>query len=539
MNQLYFGDNLHILRDHIATESVDLIYLDPPFNSKADYNILFKERSGNESQSQITAFEDTWTWSSEAAAAFHEIFTVCSTSVNDLMTAFKSFLGNNDMMAYLTMMCIRLHELRRVLKPTGTIYLHCDPTASHYVKLLMDAVFGHKYFQNEIVWRRTNAKGLAFTRFASDHDIILRYTKSATWKWHAQYKPHNPDYVEKFYRFVEPQTGRKYTLDNLINPNKNRPNLTYEFLGVTRVWRWTRERMQKAFEHGLVVQTNPGSVPRLKRYLDEQEGTPIDDIWDDIMPIQAQSSERLGYPTQKPEALLERIIQASSDPGDIVLDPFCGCGTAVSAAQKTNRGWIGIDITHLAINLIKKRLLDMFGKQPDVDYEVHGEPKDLEGAKNLANTDRYQFQWWALSLINAKPYQDKKKGTDRGIDGIYYFDDSQEQNQVKRAVVQVKSGKVQVKDIRDLAHVLEREKVDFGIFITLEDPTKPMLTEAADVGLYSSSTWQKSYPRLQILTIADLLQNDAKPDIPSSRPIAVHIEAKKQEDQRQKDLFAP
>jgi site-specific DNA-methyltransferase (adenine-specific) len=374
----------------------------------------------------------------------------------------------------------------------------------------MDSIFGKENFINEVIWRRQNAKGLAFTRFASNHDVILKYSKSSQRVWHAQYKGHDPAYLEKFYRFLERESGRRYRLADLTNPNKDRPNLTYEFLGVTRVWRWTRERMQKAYEDGLIVQTRPGSVPSLKRYLDEQEGTPVDDIWDDILPIQAQAAERLGYPTQKPLALLERIVQASSDPGALVLDPFCGCGTAIAAAQKLGRHWIGIDITHWAIALQKYRLKDMFGLQEKKDYVVIGEPEDLPSARQLAQDDRYQFQWWALSLIQARPVNGDpdsrkgKKGKDRGIDGVITFIDDSTAT-AKRVIVQVKSGHVKSGDVRDLKGTLDREKAAIGVFITLEAATKDMDTEAATAGFYHSPGWNKDYPKIQILTIGDLL----------------------------------
>jgi site-specific DNA-methyltransferase (adenine-specific) len=264
------------------------------------------------------------------------------------------------MMAYLVMMAIRLVELHRVLKSTGSLYLHCDPTASHYLKVVLDTIFGVKNFLNEIIWKRTNAKSLAFTRFANNHDVILRYAKTGKWVWNPQYTPHDPEYVKKFYKYVEEGTGRRYRLADLTNPNKDRPNLTYEFLGVKRVWRWTRERMEKAYADGIIVQSRPGAVPAMKRYLDEQKGNPVGDVWVDILPLQAQSAERLGYPTQKPVALLERIISASSNGGDVVLDPFCGCGTTIAAAEKLGRRWIGIDITHLAISLQKYRLQEAF-----------------------------------------------------------------------------------------------------------------------------------------------------------------------------------
>lgn len=352
------------------------------------------------------------------------------------------------------------------------------------------------------MWRRTNAKGLAFTRFANDHDVLLRYSKSDAWVWNPQYTPHDPSYLEKFYRFTDPGTGRRYRLADLTNPNKDRPNLTYEFLGVTRVWRWTKDRMEKAYKDGIIVQNKPGGVPSLKRYLDEQEGNPVDDIWTDILPIQAQAQERLGYPTQKPEALLERIIRASTNEGDTVLDPFCGCGTTIAAAQKLNRKWIGIDITHLAITLLKHRLRDAFGDE--ATFKVIGEPVSLPDAEQLAEQDPYQFQWWALGLVGARPVE-QKKGADRGIDGRIYFYDEQTGGKAKQVIISVKAGHTNVAHVRDLQGVLTREKAELGVLISMQAPTQPMRTEAAGAGFYESPGWKKKYPCLQLLTIEELL----------------------------------
>lgn len=509
MNTLYYGDNLHILRDYIGTETIDLIYLDPPFNSSRTYNVLFKDESGEEAEAQITAFEDTWHWNVATEATYQDLITRGDINVSKMISALTDFMGKNQMTAYLVMMAVRLVELHRVLKPTGSLYLHCDPTASHYLKIVLDSIFGVENFLNEIIWRRQNAKGLAFTRFASNHDVLLRYAKSGQFTWIPQYKPHNPDYISQFYRYIEPETGRKYHLADLTNPNKDRPNLTYEFLGVTRVWRWTRERMQKAYEDGLIVQGNPGSVPRLKRYLDEQEGTPVDDIWDDILPIQAQAAERLGYPTQKPVALLERVVNASSNPDDTILDPFCGCGTTIAAAERLGRQWIGIDITHLSIALQKYRLKDSFGLAAKKDYRVVGEPEDLPSAYQLKEDDPYQFQWWALSLIKARPLggtggKQGKKGKDRGIDGVITFIDELG-GKPKQVLVQVKSGKVKSGDVRDLRGTIEREGAAMGVFVTLESPSREMMAEATAAGFYRSPGWNRDYPRLQILKVADLL----------------------------------
>lgn len=512
MNRLYYGDNLDVLRGCIDDESVDLIYLDPPFNSQATYNVLFRSTAGEKSRAQIEAFEDTWHWGDEAELAFDGVMHGPNTDAAEMLRAMREFLKENDMMAYLSMMAVRLMELQRVLRTTGSLYLHCDPTASHYLKLLMDAVFGGRNFRNELIWLRATPRGHAFTRFASSHDVILFYAKSETVQWHAeaafrQYDlSHLDEKTERKYASQDPD-GRNYQLTSLLNPNPNRPNLTYEFLGVTRVWRWTKERMQEAHDQGLIVQPSQGAVPRFKRYLDEQKGKPISDVWNDIAPINSQAQERLGYPTQKPLPLLERIIRASSSEGDVVLDPFCGCGTAIHAAQRLRREWIGIDITHLAISLIEKRLKDAF---PGIQYEVHGTPKDLDGARDLAARDKYQFQWWAVSLVNAVPFAGKKKGADTGIDGLIYF--KPEGRATEKAIVSVKGGEnVNVAMVRDLAHVVDREKAKIGVFITLVDATGPMKTEAVKAGFYE--TLYGKYPKIQILTIQELFEGK-QPNIP-------------------------
>ncbi len=506
MNRLYYGDNLTVLRNEIERESVDLVYLDPPFNSQANYNVLFKSTSGEESRAQIQAFDDTWHWGDEAERAFDEAIHSWSTEASELLRAFRAFLKENDMMAYLCMMAVRLLELHRVLKSTGSIYLHCDPTASHYLKLLLDAIFGVEQFRNEIIWRRADPKGHAFTRYPSTHDVLLYYARNGDTKWNTQYRAYDEDYLESHYSSIEEGTGRAYTLSDCTNPNKNRPNLTYEWRGITKVWRWTKDRMQRAHDEGRLVYTKSGA-PRYKRYLDEGQGTVVTSIWEDIPFVNSQAQERLGYPTQKPLALLERIIGASSNEGDIILDPFCGCGTAIHAAQKLKRQWIGIDITHLAISLIEKRLNDAF---PGIKFDVHGTPKDVEGARALAMQDKYQFQWWAVSLVNAVPFGGKKKGADSGIDGLIYF--KPEGKTTEKAIVSVKGGdNVNVAMVRDLAHVVDREKARIGVFITLADSTGPMRTEAVKAGYYE--TLYGKYPKIQILTIADLF-NGKQPNIP-------------------------
>ena len=512
-NTLYYGDNLPILREYIQDESIDLIYLDPPFNSNRSYNVLFKDESGSSADAQLTTFDDTWHWGPSAAEIYEELVTGSNPEIGTMISALHQFIGENQMMAYLVMMATRLVELQRVLKPTGSLYLHCDPTASHYLKIILDTIFGVENFGNEIIWQRTNTKGLAFTGFASNHDIIFRYTKSDQWVWNSQYTNYDPEYLEKFYKYYEPKTGRRYQLGDLVNPNPDRPNLTYEFLGIIRVWRWPKERMEAAYKKGIVVQTKPGAVPRLKRYLDEQEGLPIGDIWSDILPIQAGSAERPGYPTQKPLPLLERIIQTSSNPGDLVLDPFSGCGTAISAAQKLGRQWIGIDITYLAIAMHKNRLKELFNLEPKVDYQVIGEPMDDNDAHQLAHDNPYQFQWWALSAIQAMPLggqegkKEGKKDADGGIDGVINFIDDPK-GKVSQVLVQVKSGSGHSSHIRDLGGIIEGNQAAIGVFITLEPPTSEMKKEAASAGFYTSPINGQKYPRLQILCIEDLFKGE-------------------------------
>jgi site-specific DNA-methyltransferase (adenine-specific) len=512
-NKLYFGDNLSILRKHVAAESVDLIYLDPPFNSAANYNLLFKEQSGAQSAAQITAFEDTWHWGAEAEAAFHDLRDYAPEDLLNLMTAMRGFLGESDMMAYLTMMAPRLVELRRVLKQTGSIYLHCDSTASHYLKVMLDAIFDGRNYVNEIIWKRSSAhsdRSQGSKHFGRLHDSILVYAKSPEYVWNQLYEKHTDDYIASHYQYIEEESGRRYGLDNITGPGgEAKGNPSYEVMGVTRYWRYSREKMQALIDAGRIVQNNPGTVPRYKRYLDESLGKPIQDIWDDLPPINSQAKERLGYPTQKPEALLSRILETSSNEGDTVLDPFCGCGTTVNVAERLRRRWLGIDITHLAISLIKKRLADTFQEQLS-PYEVLSVPVDVESAEALATSGlkgRYDFQYWAIDLVGGRPAQDKKKGKDTGIDGLIYFHDDHS-GAPKKLLIQVKSGKVSSPDIRDLKGVMQREDAPLAAFLTLQAPSRDMKTEALSAGFYEPTDRfyaGERFPRLQILTIEELL----------------------------------
>jgi DNA modification methylase len=500
-NCLYYGDNLTVLREHIKDESVDLIYLDPPFNSRQDYNVLFAERDGTRSASQIMAFEDTWEWNMDAERAYEEIVERGG-RVSDAMRAFRTFLGHSDMMAYLAMMAPRLIELHRVLKVTGSVYLHCDPTASHYLKMLMDAVFGPQFFRNEIIWKRTSGHSDA-ERYGRVHDVILFFSNSDSPVWNDVYQNYDTAYVEQYYRYSDPD-GRKWMSGDLGAAGLSGGGYDYEWKKIRRVWRVPEATMRRLDEEGKIFYTRNG-IPRIKRYLDESPGLPAQDVWNDVEALRSWHREKLGYPTQKPEALLERIIRASSDEGDLVLDPFCGCGTAVSVAQRLNRRWIGIDITHLAIGLIKTRLADAFGDSVRETYEVIGEPVDLAGAEKLAEEDKYQFQWWALSLAGARPLE-KKKGADQGIDGRLYFHDEVKGGKTKQIILSVKAGHVQAAHIRDLRGVIEREKAEIGVLISMQPPTKPMLKEAAEAGLYQPPGLTDKYPRIQILSIAELLE---------------------------------
>ncbi|MEA1959473.1 MAG: DNA methyltransferase [Chloroflexota bacterium] len=508
-NTLFYGDNLPILRDHIPSESIDLIYLDPPFNSSRSYNVLFADESGQESEAQITAFEDTWHWDKSAAYTYHDLITNGPLNVAKMIGSLHDFIGENQMTAYLVMMAVRLVELHRVLKPTGSLYLHCDPTASHYLKIVLDTIFKPQNFRNELIWKRQSAHSDS-RGYGSVHDTLLFYIKSDSFNWNQTYQAYDDEYVEQYYRYTD-EKGRRFMSGDLGAAGLQGGGYEYEWKGVTRIWRVPIETMQRLDKDGHIFYTR-NNIPRMKRYLDEAKGMPVQDLWTDLESLRSWHSERLGYPTQKPLTLLERIIQASSNPGDWVLDPFCGCGTAIAAAQKLERNWIGIDVTHLAISLQKYRLQDTFNIAASKDYQVVGEPRDESAAKQLARDDRYQFQWWALSLVGAKPLGSEqgsktgKKGKDRGIDGVINFVEAKGKPQ--RVMVQVKSGHVNSGLIRDLRGTVEREDAAIGVFITLEPPTKDMEKEALAAGYYTSELWQKDYQRIQVLTIAQLLSGD-------------------------------
>lgn len=470
-NVLYYGDNLDILRRYVKDESVDLIYLDPPFKSDQNYNILFKEEDGSKAASQIGAFEDTWGWDEGSILAYTEIVETGPEKVSQAMQAFRILLGDNDMMAYLAMMAPRLLELRRVLQPTGSIYLHCDPTASHYLKLLMDAIFEPNNFRNEIVWHYTGWNKIMKFYFERRHDVLLFYSK-----------------------------GRRQTFNSYGIPWKS----PEEYVKVRK------QKVRKDADGRQYVLSDRGGGKRIKRYLDEamKLGRPIDDVWD-IDKLTSSSQERIGYPTQKPETLLERVIKASSNEGDLILDPFCGCGTTIAVAERLGRCWIGIDVTYLAIARVKSRLEKSLGKKEGDDYDEIGVPVSLPDARKLAKNDPAQFQCWAVHKASGMPMTEQKRGADRGIDGRIKFHEDPRSTETKQIILQVKAGKTGPDHVRDLRGVIEREKAAIGVLITMQKPTKAMRSEAASAGFYDSDYTggghQKKYPRLQLLTIEDLL----------------------------------
>lgn len=503
-NLLFYGDNLDVLRRHIGDESVDLIYLDPPFNSNASYNVLFAAKDGSQAAAQIQAFEDTWRWDDVAARQFHET-VAAGGAVADVLLGFERIVPASDMLAYLAMMAPRLVELRRVLKPTGSLYLHCDPTASHYLKLLLDGVFGPENFLNEVIWRRTGTHSSA-RRWGPVHDVLLYFAREAgEHRWNRPYVPLDADHRERHYRHIDAQ-GRRYAHGELTGAGKRRGRSGVPWRGfdpndLGRHWTTTVEKLEELYAAGRVYLPEGGGWPRLIRYEDESKGRAVGDVWEDIPPLNMRASERLGYPTQKPEALLERIITASSSPGDVVLDPFCGCGTTIAAAEKLGRSWIGIDITHLAVGLMKTRLRDSFGEA--AQYKVIGEPTTFEDAVALAEANKFQFQAWALGQVGARLGAEAKKGADRGVDGRLYFFEGK--GPARQIVFSVKGGKLKLSDVRDLRGVVDREKAEIGVLLSLEPPTKEMRREAATAGFYESEFTGRSYSRLQLLTVGDTL----------------------------------
>jgi DNA modification methylase len=536
MNNLYYGDNLDILRKLVADKvEVDLCYIDPPFNSQRIYNQTYSTPSKTD-QAQAQAFVDTWQWDTVAQVGFYEITHPSASSrfgerTIDLFKGFHQILketrDDRNLLAYLVSITLRLVEIHTLLKPTGSFFLHCDPTASHYLKLVLDSIFSADSFRNEIIWLRGTPRGHAFTRFASTHDVILFYSKSVitTWNENAALQKYNLaslDHKTDHKYSLRDFEGRRFRYTSLINPNPDRPNLTYEFLGVTRVWRWTKDRMQSAYERGEVVQTRPGRVPQYKRYLDEQKGKPIGDVWNDIPPVNSQAQERMGYPTQKPETLLERIITASSNEGDLILDAYCGCGTTIAVSERLRRRWIGIDITFQAIAVILRRMEQAFGQAVLDSIRTDGIPRDLAAAEALANRKddktRKEFEKWAvLTYSRNRAVIREKKGADKGIDGVTYFVSGH--NETEKMVFQVKSGDVKRNDIATLKGDMEREGAKLATLITLREPTQPMKDEAAQAGIYHHPLTGQTMNRVQIVTVREMVQDQKRLELPMATEV--------------------
>jgi adenine specific DNA methylase Mod len=543
VNQLFYGDNLEVLRKHIKDETIDLCYIDPPFNSKRNYNQIYNN-VGKEDKAQAQAFIDTWTWDDHANQGLAEIqenylghFT--SQSI-DLISGLTKVLGKGSLLAYLVNMTLRVAEIHRVLKPTGSFYLHCDPTASHYLKIIIDAIFCSQGgdFKNEITWKRTSGHSDS-GKYGSVHDVIFYYTKSLKITWNQVYQKYEQNYIDKYYRYQD-DDGRKWMSDNLSAAGLAGGGYQYEWNGVTKLWRCPKTTMEKLDAAGKIYYTK-NRIARIKRYLDESKGLPVQDAWNDIEALRSWHKELLGYPTQKPESLLERIIQASSNEGDIILDAYCGCGTTVAVSQKLNRQWIGIDITYQSISLILKRLEDTFGKAVLETINISGIPKDMKSAEALAlkkdDRTRKEFEKWAvLTYSNNRATINQKKGADKGIDGIAYF--TGDKDEPEKIILQVKSGNVKSGDIRDLQGTITLEKAELGVFITLKPPTKDMIKTAKEAGIYKSRYMSQPVDKIQIVTVQEIIEGQKRLDTRLSLEVLKSAEKQREIKQTQLDLFA-
>jgi DNA modification methylase len=533
-NQLFYGDNLEVLQQYIKDESVDLCYIDPPFNSKKNYNQIYNN-VGKEDTAQVQAFIDTWTWNQRANEGLVDITSnkngVFTTQSIDLIIGLTKVLGKGSLLAYLVSMTQRIAEIYRVLKPTGSFYLHCDPTASHYLKLICDGLFCSRGgdFKNEIIWQRTSSHNDS-KKWSAVNDTILYYTKSTKNIWNPTFIGYSEKYMNDFYRY-EDGKGR-YRLDHIIRTVSMglRPNLSYEYKNYIPQygWRVLKEKLKKIDAEGNLFWSSSGR-PYLKRYLAGQKGVPVNTNVTDIPPLTSQAKERLGYPTQKPEALLERIITASSNEESVILDAYCGCGTTIAVAERLKRKWIGIDITYQSISLILKRLEDTFGgdfTQEIVNKDTQevikparlmlaGVPQDFDSAVALANREddrvRKEFEKWSvLTFSNNRAVINDKKGGDEGIDGTAYMVDFDENNKVAycKVLFSVKSSKaLSPTVIRDLNGTIEREKAEIGYLITLY-PMPNLVKEASKYGTYQNKMFGQAYPKIKVVSIQALLDGE-------------------------------
>ena len=558
-NKLFYGDNLDVLRRKIESGSVDLCYIDPPFNSKRNYFQIYNNQGG-EDRAQAQAFVDTWEWGDEAVEGLEYILHIDRLQGNagstqwteqavELIRGLEKVLGRGSLLAYLVHMTLRIVEIHRVLKPTGSFYLHCDPTASHYLKLILDAVFCGQggEFLNEIIWKRTTTKSDAHqgaTNWPRIHDVLLVYSRSKAVRntFTQPFTDYTAEYIASIYKYDDGD-GRKYTLDKLTAPGMGtRGHPRYELMGVDRHWVYGEQRMKELIAEGRIIQTKVGNVPRYKRYLDEVQGVAVGDVWTDINAIGSQARERLGYPTQKPEALLERIIKASSNEGDTVLDAYCGCGTTVAVAQRLGRRWIGVDVTYQSIALILKRFADTYkDRWPEIqaDIKLDGVPKDIESAIALANRKddktRKEFEKWAVLTFSKNQARiNEKKGADGGIDGIAYFLIDNDTN--GKAIFQVKSRSGVRDDLAKLNSDRLREKAEFGFLICTSLPTKAMLGEIQAAGKYKHPLLNREDDRLQVITVAELFQGK-RLDLPMARTDAVKSAATRGDADKQGTLI--
>jgi DNA modification methylase len=488
--------------------SVDLIYLDPPFNSQRSYNLIYKQLTGLPVPEQEEAFCDAWELDAEKEELIREMpQRMLEQGADDDVVVFwrawiQALRGTQpELLAYIVYMTARLLEMRRILKPTGSIYLHCDSVVTHYIKVMMDAVFGHGNFRSEIIWKRTTAHNDAKRHYGDVSDRLLYYSKTQRYTFHRQYTAHDPAYVADKYRHTDSQ-GRRYRLDNLSSPSP-RPNLTYDYKGFkphANGWRYSLERMKQLDAEGrLEYPKKPGGRMQLRRYLNEMPGQPVSNLWDDIDPVNSQADERLGYPTQKPLALLDRIIKTSSNEGDVVFDPFCGCGTAIYSAHLNKRHWVGCDIAILSVRIVRDILLQRYGLREDEHYTVDGVPMSVDGAKELFEHDKRQFQHWVVELAGG--FCNKKQSGDQGVDGRIYYETK---DGLRSMVVSVKGGGLNPSYIREVRGTLEADiSAEMAGFICLEKPTKGMLQEAAKAAMYNYLGID--YPRIQIRTVEQLL----------------------------------
>jgi DNA modification methylase len=520
-NRLYYGDNLTIMHS-MGSGGVDLIYLDPPFNSQKTYNLIYRQMTGLPLPEQEDAFCDTWELDAEKEEMARRMPIVLreygvDEGLVQFWTAWINALRHTQpkLLAYLVYMTYRLFEMKKILKPTGSIFLHCDPTASHYMKVIMDGIFGHDNFRNEIIWKRTSAHSSA-RRCGPVHDVILFYSKSAKYTWNPIYQDYDQSYLNEFYAHRDPD-GRVWRRSDLTGAGIRHGETGKPWRGIDltarrRHWAYPPETLDKMDEAGEIHwPKKKDGMPMFKRYLDEQAGAPLQDVWTDIPPIHNLSPDRLGYATQKPPALLERIISISTNPGELVFDPFCGCGTTIYAAHVTGRRWIGCDIAILSVRLVRDVLLKRYGLKEGEHYEIEGVPLSLDGAQDLFDRDPHQFQIWAVELAGG--FSGKRSG-DRGVDGRVYYETSpgpglreDDRSNLRNMVISVKGGKLTPAYVRELRGVLERENdTDLGGFICLQEPTKGMLQEAATAGMFEYLG--KDYPRLQIRTVDELLHGN-------------------------------